>query len=278
MAGEYTPQIERQQKILREDPSNLDAAYELGNYLAWDGRYAEALGAYQSIVEKEPKYIEAEVGIARVESWMGRQESARQKYEVVLKKDPKNYEAYQGLGSLALWTNDFARSIEYFNQALALNAKDIVSHKGIGRAYLALGDRRRADLHFTQAQILELRQMNPGWAIGALATVAAVALLLAAALRHWRRRRWAFILRLELELLRRTIELYHQRNGKFPLAPEQLLREKRKPLFGQNGEQPYLVWRRALVKGSITDPFGHRYWYNADNGAINTTTTPYENW
>lgn len=267
-AGEYDAQIQRQQNIWRENPSDVDAAYQLANYLAWDGRYEEALSVYKTIIEKEPKYIEAEVGAARVLSWLGRQEEAKQQYEAILSKDPDNYEAHQGLGSLALWVNDFARSVEHFKNALTRNPKDITAHKGIGRAYMGLGNRRRAEMHFTQAQILELRQTKAGWLLAGAALMAAGAALGVFILRRRRLARLQFILQLETRILQSALEIYQQRNGRFPLVLEQLVREKYRPIGQPGEERPYLAWHRPLVKGFLTDPFGQHYQYNSAQGTI----------
>lgn len=70
-AGEYDSEITKHQQIVTNDPTNLDAAYQLGNYLAWDGHYDEALATFQEILIKEPHYEDAKIGIARVYAWKG---------------------------------------------------------------------------------------------------------------------------------------------------------------------------------------------------------------
>lgn len=276
-AGEYDAEIEKHRQIVTQDPTNLDAAYQLGNYLAWDGRHEEAVEVYRRILAKEPLYVEAEVGIARVYAWKGEQEKAVARYREIIKKHPENYEAYQGLGSLALWVNDFEKSIEYFNKALKLNPKDVVSIKGLGRAYLGRGDRRRAEEYFTQAQILEIRQTS---LFVILAVTGASALLGLAAFLYIRRKRLLRrreILKLELKILRYAVELYHQSKGNFPLALENLLQETRR-LPGAMENKPYLEGIRRGERGFLVDPFGNRYWYNPETGGVYATTKGCEQW
>ncbi len=277
LEGEYDTEINKLQKIIAQDPTNLDAAYRLGNYLAWDRRYEEALNVFQEILVKEPEYEDAEIGIARVYAWMEDQESSIKKYQEILSKYPKNFEAYQGLGLLALWNNDFERSIDYFKKALDINPEDIGSLKGIGRAYLGKGDRRNAEIYFTRVQILEIKH-TPLLII--LAFVAGVILLMIVLffwIRSRSRRRKKAILRLELKILRYALFLYHQHNSKFPLALESLLEEKWRPPGGKE-EKPYLEEVCKRDRGFLIDPFGKRYWYNPDTGGICSTTKGCDEW
>jgi len=275
--GEYDAWIEKQRNIIAQDPTNLDAAYQLGNYLAWDRRYEEALKVFEEILVVEPEYKDAEIGIARVYAWKGDQDNAIKKYLEILLKYPKNYEAYQGLGLLALWNNDFEKSIYHFKKALAINPEDIISVKGIGRAYLGRGDRRKAEEYFTRAQILEIKK-TPLLFILALV---GCGILLILALLFWirsrSRRQKKEILRLELKILRYTLWFYHQQTGKFPLAVESLLHEKWRPP-GKKEEKPYLEGMRQGERGFLIDPLGKRYWYNPDTGSVYSTTKGCENW
>lgn len=277
LSDEYEAEISKLQEIIAQDPTNLDAAYQLGNYLAWDGRYEEALKVFREILVKEPKYKDAEIGIARVYGWKGDQENAIKKYQEILSKYPKNFEAYQGLGLLALWNNDFEKSIDYFKEALAINSEDIISLKGIGRAYLGRGDRRKAEEYFTKAQIMEIKK-TPLLIILALVGGVILLILFLFFWIHYRsRRRKKEILRLELKILRYALFLYHQQTGKFPLALENLSKEKWRPPTGR-GEKSYLEGIRHGDRGFLIDPFGKRYWYNPDTGGIYSTTKGCEEW
>jgi len=275
--GEYDTEINKLQKIIAQDPNNLDAAYKLGNYLAWDRRYEEALRIFQEILVKEPEYKDAEIGIARIYAWKGDLENSIKKYQEILSKYPKNFEAYQGLGLLALWNNDFEKSIGYFNKALAINPEDIGSLKGIGRAYLGRGDRRNADLYFTRAQILEIKQTPLLLILAFVAGIILLMLVLYFWIRSRSSRRKKEILRLELKILRYALFLYNQQKGKFPLALENLLEEKWRPP-GEKEDKPYLDGICQRDRGFLIDPFRKRYWYNPDTGGISSTTKGCEEW
>lgn len=276
-AGEYDAEIAKHQEMVAQDPTNLDAAYQLGNYLAWDGRYDEAIQLYNQVLEKEPDYKDAEIGIARVYAWKGQQKEAIKKYEEIIAKDPKNFEAYQGLGNLALWINDFAKSIDYFKKSLAINSEDIVSLKGIGRAYLGRGDRRQAEEYFTKAQILEIKQTPLPLILAIVAGSLLILLVMISIVRSWVRHRKKALLKVELEFLRYALWLYHQKMGKFPLALENLIEERWRPP-GSAEDRPYLVGLRRGDRGFLIDPFEKRYWYNADTGGIYSTTKGCEKW
>lgn len=274
---EYEAEISKLREIIARDPTNLDAAYQLGNYLAWDGEYEEALKVFQEILMKEPKYEDAETGIARVYSWKGDQDNAVKKYQEILSKYPKNFEAYQGLGLLALWSNDFEKSIDYFNKALVINPEDIVSLKGIGRAYLGREDRRKAEEYFTRAQILEIKKTMLPLALAIIGGSILLILILFFWIRSRSRRRKKEILRLELKILRYALFLYHQQTGRFPLALENLPKEKWRPPGGKE-EKPYLEGIHRADRGFLIDPFGKRYWYNPDTGSVYSTTKGCEKW
>lgn len=275
--GEYDTEIAKQTQVYEADPTNLDAAYQLGNCLAWDKRYEEALKIFSEILSKEPKYEDAEIGIARIYSWMGDQEKAVQKYQDIIANDPQNFEAYQGLGSLALWASDFEKSIEHFEKALAINPKDIVSLKGIGRAYLGRGDRRRAEEYFTRAEMLEIRQTPLSVILAISAGIIVIALVILLVIRSRTRYRKRQFLRMELKILRYALSLYYKDTGKFPLAIESLVHEKWRPQ-GEKEDRSYLEGVRQGDRGFIIDPFGKRYWYNPDTGGVYSTTKGCEKW
>lgn len=277
LAGEYDSEITKHQQIIANDPTNLDAAYQLGNYLAWDGRYDEALAIFQEILTKEPQYKDAEIGIARTYAWKGDQQAATKEYEKILINNPKSFEAYQGLGGLALWVNDFEKSISYFQKALEINPEDIVSLKGIGRAYLGRGDRRRAEEFFTKAQILEIKKTPLPLIAGIVGGSLLILFLLFLFIRSRIRKRKQIFLRMELKVLRYALSLYQQRTGKFPLAIEGLLDEKWRPP-GATDDRPYLEGVRRGDRGFLIDPFGKRYWYNPDTGGVYSTMKGCEKW
>ena len=275
--GEYDAEIAQQQEIIAQDPTNIDAAYQLGNYLAWDGKYEEAVKVFEEILKKEPEYEDAEIGIGRVYAWKGDQQRAIQHYQEILAENSKNFEAHQGLGLLALWSNDFEKGIDHFKKALAINSEDIVSLKGIGRAYLGRGDRRKAEEYFTRAQILEVKQIPlPIILAGASGGILVVLVLFLWARSRSRRRKKA-ILRLELKILRYAMALYHHKTGKFPLALESLLQDKWRP-SEETEEKPYLEGMRRGDRGFLIDPFGKTYWYNPDTGSVHSTSKRCEEW
>lgn len=276
-SGEYDAEIAKHQKIISNDSTNLDAAYQLGNLLAWDGRYDEAIVVYGRILAKEPGYEDADIGIARAYAWQGAQETAIQKYEEILQKNPKNFEAWQGLGGLALWVNDFEKSIDYFKKALVFNPEDIVSLKGIGRAYLGRGDRRRAEEFFTKAQILEIKNTPLPLIVASVAGGLLFLFILFQLIRSYIRKRKKELLRMELKALRYALAFYQQKTGKCPLALENLLDEKwRQP--GTTEDRPLLEGARRGERGFLVDPFGRKYWYNPDTGGIYSTTKGCEKW
>lgn len=276
-AGEYDDEIAARQATLAKNPADVDTRYALGNYLAWDGRYDEALQAYTEILRTTPDYLDADIGIARVHAWQGNQQQAIARYQEILHKDPQNFEAYQGLGNLTLWINEFEKSIDYFRQALALKPRDIVSLKGIGRAYLGRGDRRTAEEYFTRAEIAELKQMPLPQLVGIVAGSAFVGALLFWIVRSGLLRRRRIVLRMELANLRYALALYQNRTGRLPLAIEELARYPWTPP-GHDTEVPLYEDGRHDDNGFFIDPYGRRYWYDAETGAVYSTTRGCEKW
>jgi tetratricopeptide (TPR) repeat protein len=277
LAGDYDAQIWRYKQIVKKDPNNLDATYQLANYLAWDGRFDEALANFQDILSKDSNRKDAEIGIARVYAWRGDQEIAKQKYEELLAKYPKSFEVYQGLGDLALWKNDFEKSIGYYKKALEFNSEDIVTLKGLGRAYLGRGDRRMANEFFTRAQILELKKKPLLLIIAIVAGSALPFLILGLFIRSRFRKQKKLRLRMELKVMRYALAIYQQKTGAWPLAIEELLKETWRPP-GTTADQPILEGIRREDHGFLIDPFENRYWYNPDTGGLYSTTKGCEKW
>ena len=77
-------------------PDFADAHFSLGELLARDGRYGEAIARYQAAVRSRSNYVDARMGLADTLSLAGRLAEAEAAFEGVVEIDPASDQAWMG--------------------------------------------------------------------------------------------------------------------------------------------------------------------------------------
>ncbi|MFT7642990.1 MAG: tetratricopeptide (TPR) repeat protein, partial [Pirellulaceae bacterium] len=84
----YTAAIADMEKVLKQDPSNLQWNLQLGGYLATSGRPRKAVELFTKLVEKNPKSWQARRARADTLLTISDHKSAVADYEIALKEKP----------------------------------------------------------------------------------------------------------------------------------------------------------------------------------------------
>lgn len=135
LAQEFSVEIDRYKKQLREDPNNIDAMMQLARYLSWSGRLDEAIESYKEILKRKPEHVEAEIGLATVYSWQKKYAESSRMFRKIIEKYPDNVEALVGLGRVYSWQGEYQKSIKVFTDALRFDAENRELLLGLGRVY-----------------------------------------------------------------------------------------------------------------------------------------------
>ncbi len=82
--------------------------------LSWSRQFEEATREYQRVLREDPDNIESQVGLAQVDAWQGRYAPALEQYEAVLARRPAQREALIGKAQALYWTGQHAESLALF--------------------------------------------------------------------------------------------------------------------------------------------------------------------
>jgi len=126
----------------------------LAEQLARSGQTAEALVLFERIVEENPADVEARLWIARLLLRMGRTAEAEAGFRSVLREHPSDVDARIGLGA-ALTRRDAWREAVAVLRSVETDAGDNAElFAALARAYRRAGDDRRALDYYKRAKVL----------------------------------------------------------------------------------------------------------------------------
>lgn len=170
---------------IAQQPGNARAYASLGNVLARQQRWEEAIHQYEEAVRLRPDYADAQSDLASVLLKAGRASEALshlelalalkpgdndiqynfavalaqanrftdaiENLEAVLRRQPKRAEAWNNLGDALLKTGRRAEAIQAFEQALRIDPDSAAAHNNVGVALAALGHWSEAIAHYEAA-------------------------------------------------------------------------------------------------------------------------------
>jgi tetratricopeptide (TPR) repeat protein len=158
------------------NPNSASDHITLGNSLAGQGKYKEAVIEYNNALAIKPS-AEAHVCIGNIAYTLGRADLARNEYEKALSVDPQSEFAFRqrGLLKYALQdqigaNTDLSKALslsptdrlagesllELWRRQLAANPNDPNGHLGLARSYLLIGD-----LDSAQTEYQEVARLDP---------------------------------------------------------------------------------------------------------------------
>jgi protein O-GlcNAc transferase len=157
--GQVTAAVRVCQKLLTENPRNVDARYLHGRSLAALGRWREAASEFRRVLSDRNGFFPAMVDLGIAETLGGNQHDARLILEQARAIDSRPAELHFGLGLCSLGSNDYLGAASAFQSAIERNPGFPVAHNNLGVAYDRLGRLPEAVACFRQAASL-----YPGYA------------------------------------------------------------------------------------------------------------------
>jgi len=164
-------EVRKYKEVIRKDPNDGNAWYNLGVFLAKLGNYEEAIEASREATKINPNDAEAHYNLGVVYDRVGRHREAIKTYKEAIRISPNLHRAFFNLGNAYFKSGLYKESINAFQECIRINPDDVASHYNLGNMYLQIGDRNSAfheykklvGLNKTQADKLSniLNQVTP---------------------------------------------------------------------------------------------------------------------
>jgi tetratricopeptide (TPR) repeat protein len=122
--------------------------------LARDGQTSEAMQLFERIVEQDPHDVEARLWLARLELRIGRTAEAEAGFRAVLREHPNDVDARIGLGTALTRTGDIQGAVALLAATEADAGDNAEWLDALARAYRRAGDDRRALEYLQRAHTL----------------------------------------------------------------------------------------------------------------------------
>ena len=136
---------------LQSVPWDVRTCNLLGNALADQGRFDEALVQYGKALEIDPEFIEAEKNLAVALADVGRGDEALAHFRKVLEIHPDFVEARDNLGRLLAGRGQFDEAVVQFRKALEIDPDYAEAHDDLGQALFQQGMPDEAAEQFRKA-------------------------------------------------------------------------------------------------------------------------------
>ena len=115
-------QVLHLQKLVRENPKNLQAWIELGNIFMDTSRFHEAVDIYQKALDLDEKNVDVRVDMGTCFRRIGKSDKAVEEYRKAIAINPEHLNAHKNLGIvLAFDFKDNAGAIKEFEEYLRLS-------------------------------------------------------------------------------------------------------------------------------------------------------------
>jgi tetratricopeptide (TPR) repeat protein len=157
--GQADEAIASYQKLLTQEPSNLDALTQLGRIQLERGQFEASEKALRRVVTLQPRHSIGLSLLAMVLARTGRGEEAVACFEQAVAADPRSELLLLHYADLLGTLGRSADAVAVFDKALAVNANNIIAWNNRGLALEALGRDNEAAESFRRA--LALRPDTP---------------------------------------------------------------------------------------------------------------------
>jgi len=138
-AGRFAEAIAEYQKVLAEDPNNIEAYIHLGHVYKELKRYAEAIKCFRKAASFKADVAETHDGLGNVFKDMGQVQEAFKEFEIANALDPENPAIMNNLGWCYQQRYEFDKAIELYKKALAKDDTLATTHTNLAICYRVKG-------------------------------------------------------------------------------------------------------------------------------------------
>jgi tetratricopeptide (TPR) repeat protein len=137
--GRFDEAVDQFQRALRIDPNDSDAVYNLGNALARQGNFEAAGKQLEYALQINPRNAMAAYDLGNVRARQGRFDEAMNQFERALKTDPGLAKAHYNMGSLLTQQGKLDEAIAHFRQVMLLAPEDARPPYHLGQIFSRQG-------------------------------------------------------------------------------------------------------------------------------------------
>ena len=149
--GRFDEAVDQFQRALRIDPNDSDAVYNLGNALARQGNFEAAGKQLQYALQVNPRNAMAAYDLGNVRVRQGRLEEAADQFQRALKIDPGLTRAHYNMGNLLTQQGKLDEAIAHFRQVMLLAPEDGRAPYHLGQIFSRQGKFDEAIRHYRLA-------------------------------------------------------------------------------------------------------------------------------
>jgi len=131
-------------KLLRSDPTNVDALRLLGTVAIHNGRIYEAERLFRRAVSNAPDFVAALLDLGRTLKEQNRLEEAIERFRQVIKLEPGNIQAHHILASSLAITAQTYEAVEAYRRVLELKPNHAGAMLGLGHVLKTVGKQEEA--------------------------------------------------------------------------------------------------------------------------------------
>jgi tetratricopeptide (TPR) repeat protein len=137
-------------KLLNEEPNDINLLYNLGMCYTELGETAKAIELLERCVRNAPEFSNAYVALGVAASRTGNLARAKESLLKSLDLDPNNPYALKNIGAIYGNEGDSQKALSCLEKSFELNPEDPLTAFGIGMAYMKLGNLERASDYFNE--------------------------------------------------------------------------------------------------------------------------------
>ncbi|MFM7573585.1 MAG: tetratricopeptide repeat protein, partial [Snowella sp.] len=115
--GNNDQQVEKYEKLLKENPKNMDALVALANLYLEQGELEKAIPVLEKIAVIQPNNLDWQFNLAKLYELSDQTDKAEKIYDQMLSKNPKEFKALVGKAMLRQAKGDFQTANSLFKIA-----------------------------------------------------------------------------------------------------------------------------------------------------------------
>ncbi|MCK4534471.1 MAG: tetratricopeptide repeat protein, partial [Syntrophobacterales bacterium] len=137
--------------VLAKSPRNPRACMSLGNALAAEERYDEAIRCHNRVLRADPDSVMANYNMGVTLEKRGDTDGAVRHYMKALSIDPDYASAHYFLANILRRQGDLEGAVRHYSEVLRINPENARAHSNMGVVLFSMGDSRGAFKHLNEA-------------------------------------------------------------------------------------------------------------------------------
>jgi len=164
--GRYEPAARDYQQLLKADPMNVKAHYNLGICLLQLGKLDDAAREFQATLAISPFFAPADDQLGSIALQRSDYKQARALFEHVLALAPYDYVAHYNLGNLSALQGQWEAGEQHLRVAISTDPSNSDAYNALGWLYLKKGDLDKASMEFLEALRIHPKSASTHYNLG----------------------------------------------------------------------------------------------------------------